>query len=83
MAEHRWKPWPESCPECGWELMVWSDDPRENWATDDDPVRCCHCNATGHISCSAEDDCYAVIFEPDDCPVKPPGDSGPSRSGSR
>jgi hypothetical protein len=63
MAEPAWKEWPEDCNECGYALEVCSEDPREAWAYDGDPVRCSHCGATGHISCSAEDDCYALMDE--------------------
>ena len=63
MAEPAWKEWPEECLECGYELEVFSEDTRKAWAYDGDPVRCTHCGATGHISCSAEDDCYALMHE--------------------
>lgn len=59
-----WKPWPEDCPDCEGGLEVYSDDRREGWASDGDPVRCAlGCGATGIISCSAEDDCYALFPE--------------------
>lgn len=62
----QWKPWPEDCPECGGSLEVLSQDTRPGWAYDGDPVRCTdveNCGASGHISCSAEDDCYAMFPE--------------------
>lgn len=63
MTEPIWKAWPEECPECGYELEVSSEDTREAWACDGDPVRCPNCGATGHISCSAEEDCYALMYD--------------------
>jgi hypothetical protein len=63
MSNYAWKDWPEDCPECGGSLQVFTDDPREGWATDGDSVRCVdpECGATGHISADAEDDCYAMF----------------------
>lgn len=63
MPTPAWKPWPEDCPECGGSVEVFSEDPRPDWAYDGDPVRCCdpECCAKGFISCSAEDDCYALF----------------------
>ena len=63
MAEPAWKEWPEACPECGCTLEVLSEDTREAWAYDGDPVRCTNCGATGQISCSAEEDCYVMMHE--------------------
>jgi N6-adenosine-specific RNA methylase IME4 len=63
VTEPVWKEWPESCPECGWSLEVFSEDHRDGWAIDGDPVRCVNeeCKAKGHISADAEDDCYSVF----------------------
>lgn len=63
MTEPAWKEWPEECHECGYTLQVFSEDAREAWAYDGDPVRCPECGATGSISCSAEDDCYVLMHE--------------------
>jgi hypothetical protein len=64
MTTPAWKDWPEDCPECGSALEVLSGDPRDGWATDGDPVRCTECPAIGYISCDPEDNCYAVVPDP-------------------
>ena len=61
MSEPTWKEWPEECDECGYTLEVLSEDPRPAWVFDGDPVRCPECGAQGIISCSAEDDAYALM----------------------
>jgi hypothetical protein len=61
MAEYKWKPWPEECDECGYELEVFSSDPRPAWVIDGETVRCPNCGMGGTISCSAEDDAYALM----------------------
>jgi hypothetical protein len=63
MSNSAWKEWPEDCPECGGSLVVFSEDHRKGWAYDGDPVRCTVCNAAGHISADAEDNCYALFPE--------------------
>jgi len=63
MADYAWKDWPESCPECGGGLQVFSNDPRDSWAWDNDAVRCIdpECGITGEIRAYEEDDCRAVF----------------------
>lgn len=58
-----WKEWPEECPDCPGDLEVFSDDYRDGWAWDGDPVRCCNCGIEGYISYDGEDAVYAVFPE--------------------
>jgi hypothetical protein len=58
MAESSWKPFPESCPECGEDSEIFTTS--GGYGYDADPVRCADpsCGARGYWSGDSESEFY-------------------------
>lgn len=55
MANETWRYYPDSCPDCGSDLEVFTDSDEEGFVFDDDPVQCVECGARGIITVYGED----------------------------